>query len=280
MWLKNPGEYTNLDLLGLCAGYEVRPRAKRKRWIVAHQEHRMVLPAAWAAQHDDVFPKPPFLLRLDAHEDYAEEGFDYADLLHRIHDIEDCILFANALMNDDGGWVESAVKMGWVSDVLTIGVQKNCKPFRQVEDISSRKHSVAAIPWDLSCKVHSQTCGVLDHAVNSVLGGDSAEDQDEPIWLDIDLDVCFAILTENRLRLRGGCEFGAWLDTPLTSIGASSGRDLGELLEKAVCCASLVTIATEPNFCGGHAAVAQAIELLEQFFVFEDNVFRGARMER
>ncbi len=268
MWLRIPQAFTQLQALSLCAGYQVsRPNGQR---TVAHQEHRMVLVAAWAAKKDGLWTNPPFLLRLDAHEDYPvpradDDGreileYDYDD--GKLRTLEDCLLFANALSPDDGGWVEAAVKLGWVSDVLTIGVQEWRADIGEVRDLSGSLHRISKLLWDTSCHVSkdardgiAKACAAAPIALRNPAA---------PLWLDIDLDAAIAIVDRTRIRVRGDCEFQEFLERPLRQIGADSDRSIGQLLSAALRDAQLVTIATEPEFCGGHAGVARAIELMER----------------
>lgn len=278
MWLTRPEGYSNMDLLGLCAGYEVNAQ-DNNRWVVVHQEHRMVVPAIWASRTDGPLSTPPLLLRLDAHEDFEEEHRDYRADREHLRNIEDCLLFANSLPADDGGWVEAPVMMGWVDDVLTLGVQDSHEPMRRVTDVDGRVHVVANVPWDLSCGPDDNVSAVLRRFAGRLARRSDEHAGDSPIWLDIDLDFAVAILAEGRLRVRGGCEMGRWFDTPLAALGGPDGMDLGSLVERAISVATLVTIATEPSFCGGHAAVSQVVEVLEQLLSNDGNIFRCARLE-
>ena len=273
MWLLRPNGFGELDMLGHCAGYEVISPSDG-RYVVVHQEHRMVLPAAWAARADGVLKQAPFLLRLDAHPDYEEGHRDYQELQSRIKTIEDCLLFANALNPQDDDWVEPAVKMGWVGNVLTLGVQATCEPLCAVKDASGKDHTIGCIRWDLSCPIDEGVKALVAQAFECANG--------EPgdLWLDIDLDFGLAILSGGGLRVRGGCELGRWLDTSLDVLGGPARNDLGSLIERAIRRTALVTVATEPKFCGGHSGVSQAIELLETMLTGSVDVLRPARMER
>lgn len=239
----------------------------------------MLLPAIWAAHQDRIYTNPPFLLRLDAHEDFVEErSVDY-ERSKDIKNLEDCLLFANALSSDDGGWVEAVVKMDLVQDVLTLGIEQPETPYRSVTDLKAQTHRIGAVPWDFSSGV-SEDVRKLLHDAAGHSGLLKREGPSAPLWVDIDLDFAVCDFRNEHTRIRDRHDLRRWFGTPLAQFGIGSDANVGGLVEHALKNASLVTIATEPSFCGGHSKVAQAIDVLEGQLSGARAVLRIARMER
>lgn len=188
-WLKVPGHA--LHKLGRCAGFMTRELdTDRKAWVVVHQEHRMVLTAAWAAGRSSVLRYPCTLVRLDAHEDFGLDDYDYEEAAKRLATIEDAILFANALHPDDGGWVEAAVKLGIVTDVLTIGVhQDGGSADRRAIELNGSERRILHIPWESPSDIDTETKKLIRRLFAHGASQGHLDSEPSDLWLDIDLEI-------------------------------------------------------------------------------------------
>lgn len=273
MWLGRDFLCGNLDLLQRCAFYEVRSKTGTCTWtktdprVVFFQEHRMALPVIWAALQDDLFSSSqPLLVRIDAHTDYAEEKVNYEEARSKIKTIEDCILFANAIDHDDGGWVEAAIKLDWVSDVICLYVQPSEWRFFKdaINDINGKPHAIhvypdpADGPPDLGCGPVSLDPGPL----NGLIAGTDSR----PIWLDIDLDFAVENVKDADARVLTPEMLVKKLARPNFCVESSHSALAVDAMAGIMDRARLITIASEPEFCRGFGGVSIILEGMRKAF--------------
>ncbi len=239
----------------------------------------MAVPAMWAARKDRVVTTTPLLVRVDAHTDFAEEEIDYGAAQDRIQHIEDCLLFANALDADDGGWVESVVKFGWVQDVICLYVHPSEWRIwdEPITDIDGAKHSIyvfpdlANTPPDLGCGPVRVNTDIL-HKLIELLFGPA---QNCPsIWLDIDLDFAVSDVRNCENRAPSSNELRQNLSRPVSCDRLRERIPARDVLSQLINRACLVTIASEPEFAGGFAGVAQVLQGLRESLPEHARVFK------
>lgn len=284
MWMHRPTGYGDFDLLGLSAMYSVTWTGDPR--VAFFQEHRMAIPPIWAALNDGIFGESrPLLVRLDAHTDYAEEGdrFDYASLRPKIKTIEDCILFANSLPADDGGWVETVIRFGWVSDVICSYVQPSEWEFfrKPVVDIDQEEHTVTVYP-DLAEPAPDLGCGQVqldERPLRTLIEGlgickpTMIPASLPPIWLDIDLDFAVENVRDADSRPLTPTELIQKLSQPIRCVPLQDIVSAKTVLTALMAHARLITIASEPGFTCGFNGVAQVMASLRTAFPEHKRLF-------
>lgn len=271
MWLRKIAGDHQLDLLGLCANYEVKgkngySRGQKDPCVVFFQEHRMAVPAIWAAIEDGLFEHPPLMVRIDAHTDYAEERHvNYKTKRDAITNIEDCILFANALWVDDGGWVEAVMKFGWVEHVICLYVQESEWRFNsEIEDVDGKTHEfdvypdIADRPPDLGCGPVDLRPDPLTNLILSVSNPETAP----PIWLDLDLDFAVENVRGPDSKVLGVSELEQRLHRPVDCVPMPAPLLARDVVANLFSAAKLITIASEPEFSGGFIGVERILDAL------------------
>lgn len=212
------------------------------------EDHRGVIPVAMAALELSVFTAPPILFRWDAHADLGGmHGTNEPTLAGTIEEIRAAC--DSDLRSDDGGWASTAINQGLVESMCTWFVQEG--NLYNGEVLNKRMHLDAGpqmkVPIWLTgtsctyfsaCKAKQQwaldlsrECGLADYE------GGICTSRDRNIWVDIDLDFAFEdgiVWTASRFQ----SEFG-------------SSTPSGEMWHDIISHAELVTIATEPEWCGG-----------------------------
>jgi len=224
----------------------------------------MAIVAAWAARADGVFKSPPFLLRFDAHKDYAREAVEYSTARRGLESLGKALLFANGLHPDDGSWVEPVVQMGWVTDVLAVGATENEWHFEVARDIDSVEHLVGAVGWNPDTQQRGDAEGIsslVDRAAQVV----SSPVGSMPLWLDIDLDVLAVYEAGRLVRIRDEKALRELVSQRIDAFDGGLG-DLQTVLCYALRRAELVTVAIEPSFCGGFRGVADALATFRAVF--------------
>jgi hypothetical protein len=212
--------------------------------VLVTMDHRAVLVAAWAARRQGLFGAAmPLLVRFDAHLDLGERPRPWAWEAAQLTDLDAVHAMVNDQRLDDGGWVNAAMQFGLAGDVATLGVhdeQRLPTDNDACTDHLGRAHELATFP----------TLGALREAagrsrrVASLWERINEGAATEPLWLDFDLDFATRRLDDTRVR---PWTAGEWQV-------AFPEQDVG-LLARLIGRARLVTIATEPEFCGGHGAV-------------------------
>lgn len=229
------------------------------------QEHRAVLLAAWAAERQGLFGEgaAPFLVRLDAHPDMGERPRHWAHERSLATTFESTFELIEQQRPDDGGWVVTAMQWGLCAGVATFFVHDYHRmpldnapyddhlgaahplwtfgSFREALDRGFARGRGRRLAWELG----------LDPETGAFAG------QGPPLWVDIDLDFA----THRR-------DDGSPLAWTAEDWERELGGAVGALLDGLLRRARLVTIATEPEFCGGMAGCgAVARELGRRFEV-------------
>lgn len=234
---RQTGEGSNEGLtpLGRLGQYMNFRRLFSEPPVIVTEDHRAVLVAAWAAQREARFGGiAPLLVRLDAHPDLGEKPRDWQYEKACLSDLDAVHSIVNDQRHDDGGWVISAMQFGLAADVITCFV-----------------HDYHRFPGDNGTYTdHEGTSHRLRTSPTLV---DHPSIRTAPaLWLDIDLDFATARLEDGTCRLWNASEWDEYL-----------GGDGLALLSQWFRRAALVTVATEPEFCGGLMASARIAEELK-----------------
>ncbi len=230
--MTKPDALTPLGALGRYANFE---RIHNDPPAIVTMDHRAVLVAAWAARKQGFFgDEPPLLVRFDAHPDMGEKPRPWAWECSQLKDIDNTLAIANSQRSDDGGWVISAMQFGLCGDVISCFVHDYHRfpgDDGTYEDHRGNHHRLRTF----SSLKEAMLSGHADR-IRAALAS-------RPVWFDIDLD--FATRREEDDSVRVWNE-NDWL---MEFSGESSA-----LLSDIIRHAALVTIATEPWFCGGLSA--------------------------
>lgn len=219
--------------------------------VVVTMDHRASLVTAWAAAREGLFHgRAPLLLRLDAHPDMGESPRPWAHEAALLTDLDAVHALVNDQRHDDGGWVNGAMEFGLAGDVVTCFVHEYHRfpgDDRPQVDHRGDKHHIA---------IFESLKAFLDAATGEW------HDADVPLWLDLDLDFATRRLEDDSIAL--------WTDADWH---AEFPPQVVKFFVQALRRAALVTIATEPEFCGGLAACGETAERLKQCFASEGDWF-------
>lgn len=239
----SPDGLTPLGRLGQLANYRV---ASRDPWTLVFEDHRSSLVAAWAAWRQGVLGgRAPVLIRFDAHLDLGERPRPWAWERDLAGTLDDAVAIANSQRHDDGGWAATALQWGQAAAMATFFVHEYHRfPGDSTPYLA---HDGRRVPmWTFG-----DLAGARDeapHRWERFL--ESVEDPGTPLWLDIDMDFA---------TRRDGDTVTPWTDEDWED---ELGGEAADLLRGWFARASLVTIATEPDFTGGLKAVGTVAERL------------------
>lgn len=242
------------------------------KWVVLTEDHRGVLPVIALALQKELFAAPPTLLRLDRHADYEDDpqmclfhGSDCTDYLRNITDTK--------VHGDDSTWLRVAVHAGYIGNAGTWYVDEHePRPAHVEMDKESSQKSYDGTShslWftgklsDWLQRFHSGDTDTQAMALGCNLtaagSGTTAVDGAE-VWLDLDLD--FAATTDNHASAT--CGSTAWSEADFNAelVGSHAATTLKPFIKSA----KLITISTEPVYCGGYLSAAQILARLHNAF--------------
>lgn len=242
-----------LTPLGRLAGWPNFRRICGRPPVFVVEDHRAVQQVAWAAQRQGVFGGAvPLLLRFDAHPDMGERPRPWDWEKSRMTDLDAVASLVNDQRTDDGGWVMAAMQLGLAQDVATFFVHDyhrfpyDSEPFIDHTGATHRLWTFANLREHLDGK----------HARLS-RGADAAIDSAPAHWVDIDLDFATRRICDETGAIR------TWDESDWA---AEFGEREVEWFAACLSRASLVTIATEPEFCGGLGGVGRIAEAFKSRF--------------
>ena len=214
---------------------------------IATEDHRAVLVAAWAARQQGLFgDDSPLLVRLDAHPDLGEKPRPWAWEQSLLRTVEDVLAVANMQRPDDGGWACSAMQFGLSRGVATFFLHDYHRfpgddgDYTTHDGRDCELWSFASIAQFL--RRESRKAARLHAAIER-----------GPVWLDIDLDFATTRDADGRPL--------PWTEEDWRAAFPPGARAwLAEVVERA----ALVTIASEPEFCGGWRGVARVVDGLRK----------------
>ncbi len=251
--MTKPDALTPLGALCRYAGFE---RIHRDPPVVVTMDHRAVLVAAWAARRQGLFgAEPPLLVRFDAHPDMGERPRPWAWEHARMTDLDSALAIANGQRSDDGGWAISAMQFGLCRDVATFFVH----------DYHRFPGDDGAYDDHLGTEHHLYTFGGIremrnSRAADAVAGAIATR----PVWFDIDLDFATRRGEDDSVRIWSEEDWALEFDDDALAFVA-------QVAERA----ALVTVATEPWFCGGLGACGAIAEGLKAAMAPVTRMFEG-----
>jgi len=229
-----------------------------------YEDHRTAVLAIWAALQDGIFPKPPLLVRFDAHKDFARTRPDWLLVKSSIKDFDSALVATNSLRADDGDWVTAVLELGLVSNVLTFFIEDHEREFEPYTDHTREEHSLVWL-GRLS-KQFGKHHGVFDDVsmeeefgpIREAIGWKSGKgwDNDYPVWFDIDFDFAMHNLP-NEFGSIPWCmtDFENEFHKPVNTYGPY--HNAGEFVRSVIQRSNLITFASEPAFCENIEGVYQ-----------------------
>ncbi len=240
--------YSSLTPLGRLCQYMNFERIHDTPPVIVTQDHRAVLVAAWAAARQGLFGgRAPLLVRLDAHPDMGEKPRPWAWEKSQLTDLDSVHAIANDQRHDDGGWVISAMQFGLAGDVASFFVHDYHRfpgDNNSYTDHTGTEHRLWTFN-NINTAREKSNAGVW--RVQTLF--ELLNDKNVPLWLDIDLDFATRRAEDDSIREWSADDWNQELSDDALNI-------LTNTFDRA----SLVTIATEPWFCGGLGAMGRIAE--------------------
>lgn len=257
-----------------------------------HKEHRFTLPIVHFAQQEGILPKPCTLVLFDAHHDALEPYSKEAIIQIRENGIglDEFIDFCDKrLSSQDDDWVKAGMELGMFDDVVIFGADKNSPPpylerGNKFQDHTGQTHRVEIRPKYIGDSLESQ--GDLSDLVRrtelselwEILGWQfipkkrfEFTETDKKILIDIDLDFFtmewsdFIFPWPNEVFKK---KFYKPSDYSSTK-GWTGKMFFDGLLNKA----GLITVAREPDCCGGEKKAKKIFKKLNRYF-FDNQLIR------
>lgn len=252
--------------------------------VYVHDDHRFVLPHLYDAQKKGLIPKPCKFIMFDAHHDLADvsdEAKQHLKTLRQQDELDEALFFdvvKNKLRGDDADWLKAAMELGWVSDVVVFGIRHDIdEPDPFIYTDSSGSHHTVFHSGSWPGEMLGFKGDLAEHITDpdlikfwKILGWETKgpnrrhfREGEEKIMLNFDLDV-FSMNYEDFLfpwrrevyekRFLTESEY-------FTTEGWTGKLFVQSLAEKA----GAITIAREPDYCGGR-------DNMEQIFTDLNNI--------
>ncbi len=245
-----------------------------------HKDHRWVLCLIYIAQQQNLLPEPCKIVYFDAHHDSKKpycmdkiksiraEGITSGDLFK---------LCDSALSRTDDDWLIAGMELGLISNSIGIGVRQRGgnKRHRVFKDHKGNEHSIWLIGPLLSafgyqgCLSDLAKINVFRNLWDSLHWKKDKnrpfafERNDEIFLLDFDLD-CFAINWDDY-TFPWPDEIFAKEYTTSSDYSSTRGWTGSEFIKTLAKSAGLITICTEPSFCGGKLNVRRIASKFNEF---------------
>ena len=251
-----------------------------------HENHRWVLPIINYAQERGILFKPCKLVMFDAHHDAIEPSC--IDEIRRVREsgtgLKDLVCLCRDKLrhlNDD--WVTAGMELGLIGDAVIFGVEntRNHTLPKSFVDHCNNRHRIElmGLPGkelkyqgslsDLTkSTILSEVWRILEWQYTKDTGFKFARAASK-ILLDFDLD-CFVIRWRDYLFPWPDEIFEREFFTPsdyFSTKGWTGKRFLDELVSRA----ALLTIAREPQCCGGDEKASQILRKVNGF-LFDNNI--------
>lgn len=252
-----------------------------------HNDHRWVLVILQWAQSAGLLPRPSLLVTFDHHTDFAkppfiaadDEGKAFAREYNRNPSVSGAIRACIDQMNpDDGDWISAGMELGIIGDAVVFGAEtgNGCDERGGLiyPDMQGGKHSFWPLPLPLAALSHQ--AALADHynapkGLWETLGWKPSSgffQSKARLALDIDLDV-FAFDTHLGPRFPWPERIFAHqfaTGSLASSLRGMTGREfMTELIRQS----SIITIAREPDYCGGEKDSDEIFDLVNQY-IFSD----------
>jgi hypothetical protein len=244
-----------------------------------HNDHRWVLAILSWAQTQGIITRPSLLVMFDYHTDFAppivttsDGGPQLVEFYNANPSVEAAFAVCqNDLADDDGDWVSGGMELGIISDAVVFGAESGHLADDDdgyiYTDLLNRTHRFWSLPLPFDALAHQ---GVLEDThykpreLWESLGWDPYDglcDRTQSLILDFDLDV-FAM--HHRLGPRFAWPdkiFAYQFHERTTGRTDLTGFDFVNLLIDRC---GLVTIAREPDYCGGEDECSTILDRLNR----------------
>lgn len=252
------GRPEGLTPLGRLSQYMNFRRIRDDPPVVVTTDHRAVLVAGWAAREQGFFRgEMPALVRLDAHPDAGERPRPWSSERAALTDLDEVHAIANAQRHDDGGWLIAAFQFQLARQSLNLFVHDvhrfpgDNDPYQDDFGVDHPMATFESIYDFLESTASSHRTKRFAHSIGYELDT-GWTDKGPPLWVDIDLDFATHPVSEGQIP--------PWSDEDWERSFFPTAVDfLAGAFERA----ALVTIATEPEFCGGLEACGKIARRLK-----------------
>ena len=249
-----------------------------------HKEHRWVLPIIFYNQQKKILPHPCTLVMFDAHKDTLDPSCSCKEDILRIRKSgitfnEIINLCQEKLRKSNGDWVKAGMELDLIDDVVIFGVENGVSSgnIEKYEDQQGNAHKIKLLGLpreelddrgDLSDIIRSEALSefwkILGWQYNHQF---SFVKDRKKILLDFDLD-CFMVHWRGYKFPWPEEVFKKEFLAPLNhrTMSGWKGKDfIKGLINKA----AIVTIAREPDFCGGETKATEILGKVN-LFLFDD----------
>ncbi|MBL8121485.1 UPF0489 family protein [Candidatus Saccharibacteria bacterium] len=258
--------------------------------VYVHDDHRFVLPHLYDAQKKGLIPKPCKFIMFDAHHDLADvsdEAKQHLKTLRQQDELDEALFFdvvKNKLRGDDADWLKAAMELGWVSDVVVFGIRHDIDepdPFIYTDSSGSRHTVFHSGSWP--GEMLGFKGDLAEHITDpdlikfwKILGWETKgpnkrhfREGEEKIMLNFDLDVFSMNYEDFLFPWRREVYEKRFLTESdyFTTEGWTGKLFVQGLAEKA----GAITIAREPDYCGGRDNMEQIFTDLNSI-VFDDQI--------
>jgi hypothetical protein len=255
--------------------------------VVIFEDHRYSLVALWHAFETGTLDRnsPPDLIRFDYHDDGKEPNCGIERLKSimcerpSLRDFQSFVEWELSEIDDD--WVKTAMELGLVRHIVTFGAERAtnfCEDYQSYEDHRGFNHSVWMLShlWDqfgYQAKLTDRHQREKNASLWETLRWNGSDfipwNGQRPFVVDIDLD-CFCGQFAGALQ--------AWPTRLLQKHFAhfSEAMNARTFLQNIMAHSAFLTIATEPDYCGGMSESMKVLSALDDILFDEPCLFRDA----
>lgn len=267
---------------------ELKTGTINNRPLYYHKEHRFALPLIYYAQLTKKLPKPCNLILFDQHHDMApvDEIYNCRPEIGVNEEITSFIDYCqNVLSKLDDNWITAGFEIGIIKDVIAFGVRINNDAYSDhtYKDKNEGEHKVyinstfpshelynRGILGDIAkMEQYQEIHNILDWGIVKGEGFRFLDNRNDLI-VSIDLD-CFAIEFDEAITFpwHNKIFHNKFTETfPNSHTPIKSGREFNQkLMEKC----NLVTIAREPEYCGGESDADEIFTKMNKY-MFDNKI--------
>lgn len=258
--------------------------------IIVYQDHRTILNVLFFALKNKIIDTIPNLIYYDFHDDACNPREKVIDILKQkelsdfsIQEINSIVEYELSGLDDD--WLKTGMELGLINDAIVIGAEK----FQNIEmqpiykDIRGNNHHLYSISH-LSSELGSRGC-LCDTVIKAnyytevrklfnfnLDNNESFNGKPNPFVLDFDLD-CFSANFYNR---RLAWTESIFYDEFFTPVGFHDNHTTYDFVNQLIEDCEFITIAMEPDCCGGYSESLKILSLLDKF-LFENSLNTGQK---
>jgi|GEM_PF-4552564 len=251
-----------------------------KKPVILYKSHRFIVPIIWLAHKRKIIPKEINLFRLDLHFDAKTPSDieDIAQVFAKLKTFKEVVEFSNSrLSRNNDNWLLFLMHIGFLKDSIVLGASEgNVNPgeyaapsgkthlLKTVCELKGafRHHGVLVDTEDEECK---RLWNILDWEVQPGVGFQMGS---SPILFDVDLDH---FTFEYRSRPYPWTRSIYNAEFPTSGEVRVGGMSIKRFVQKLIRRSPFITIALEPDCCGGNAISKNILRNFNKDFL-EDSI--------